>query len=713
MISENYKETYDQWNDAIASYFYNESQAGKPVYLQLDDDTLSEIAQNIGIPKEHRRVAFVAAVRHRARLNDEPFFRFFSLKIWENNPQTPPPFIAFLGLCVLAAFDMERDPEKGVSAANYYDRLEDLLGVKRPKRFDDVGELWERLNRWLDEDLRQAYGKATASYINRRHVGYPISQALMRMVDRQKLPDFFLDCGLAPGEEWMSPDYFQGQLQQLVSKTTWPFSNRVRRIFESKDADAMTLVARVVFAEYGGWDGRSTEQILRGILPIQKIALQLEINYDGFDCALYPRARSKAGDMFDEGVYIYGSFKRVEIKHDPFYPLQNWFERLPDDFLVEFFAERTIELISTDGRFRQQISPTPIILFQEDDDGELGGYIHHDSQPALRKTYQILCHNRLSKQLKAYIDKNGQYSEILCSDNQVYKNWVCFRDVHLIRRDEAVPEELHYLIPIKVGLSLQRKGGLKLGRNKYLLGGEPEVEITVNDEHETTVYIDKNPYKTFSSGSLTINLQDIGWLSGNHTIQLGESGRTYSFDIVASGTEFHKPYQHLAHSVIHKEPKYHPSGFNLVSLPPPEKYEVQHLYITGAQLKGSGDDSALPIVHPVRVPYGKPRCIILGRRIGDVLETRLPTGYDDWEINQLGWLNGIYVTVRFKPQWIIRIKGNQKVLTAVGVPDEPIIPDTITGDKEKWVQWARKGYRKIGQHAAIWEQYRQIAKEVG
>jgi hypothetical protein len=709
MAEINYQETYDKWNEELAKYFYNESQAGKPVYLQVDDDVLSHIAPKIGIPTEDGRRAFVAAVRYRSRLNDDPFFRFF-WKSWENSPSELPPFIAFLGLCVLAAFDMECDPERGVSSANYYDRLEDLLGVRRPKRFDDVGELWERLNRWLDEDLEQKYGKATASYINHRHVGYPISQALMRTADRQKLPDFFIGCKLDPDEEWVTSTYFQDQLKQLVAKTTWPFSNRVKRIFESKDADAMTLVARIVFAEYGGWDGRSIEQIRLGILPTEKIALQLELNYDDFECALYPRARSKSGDPFPEGAYQ--SFRPTKLRRDPY--LLNWFAPLPDNpFLAEFFAGTEIELLSADRRFRQQIIPAPIMIFREDSDGELGGYVRYDGQPALRKTYQILCQDRLRNQVKSYLDKNGQYEEILTKGNPVYKDWAGFRDVRLMRRDEAVTEELTGLIPMKAGLSLQRKGGLKLGRDKYLLGGEPDVDITADDDHETTVYIDDKPYMTFSTESLSVNLRELGWQSGGHTIRVGDNGRSYSFYIVASGTEIQKPLPPLAHHIRHEEPTYRPQSLQLVTLPPPEAYEPHHLYITGAQLKGSADDLSIPIVHPVRVPYGKPRCIILGRRVGDALETRLPEGYPEWKVKQFGWSEGIYVTVRFKPQWIVRIKGNQKVLTAVGIPDEPIIPDTITGDKEKWVQWARKGYRNIGQHTAIWDRYRKVAEEVG
>ncbi|MBK8129421.1 MAG: hypothetical protein IPK53_11080 [bacterium] len=115
-----------------------------------------------------------------------------------------------------------------------------------------------------------------------------------------------------------------------------------------------------------------------------------------------------------------------------------------------------------------------------------------------------------------------------------------------MRRDEAVAEELTGLIPQKVGLSLQRKGGLKLGRDKYLRGGEPDVEITADDAHETAVYIDDKPYTTFSTESLSINLRELDWQSGAHTIRFGENGRSYSFYIVASNRNSKTPSP-LAH----------------------------------------------------------------------------------------------------------------------------------------------------------------------
>ncbi|MCA9959244.1 MAG: hypothetical protein KC443_09420 [Anaerolineales bacterium] len=709
MLKNNYHTTYDQWNLALAKHFYNESQAGKPVYLQVDDDILWQVAPEIGIDA---RTAFIAAVRHWSALDTEPFYRFFRYRYWEttqlkSDPTIPPPFVAFLGFCVLAAFDMAND--ENVSSANYYARLQDLLGIKRPRKFDDVGELWERLNQWLDEDLEQKYGKATASYVNHRHVGYPISQALLRTADRQKLPDFYLSCGFEPDENWVTPEYFKNELLREATKYSWPFTSRVKRIFETKNSDAMTLVARMVYAEYGGWDGRSSEEIRSGMQPIEPMTLQLELGYDNFECTLYPCARSRNGRQFPEGVYQYQAPRSIKLQPDS--NLLDWFSALPaEPFLSWLFAEKEI-LLSQGQQYRQQFIPSPIMLFQEDQEGELGGYVHYPKQPVLRETYQLLCHNRLRSQVTSYLQQSGAYDEILTNDNPIYKEWVCFRDVRITHRVENVNDDLVTLLPKSVGISLFRKGGLRLGRDRYMQGGEPIVEIVMDEDHETTIYIDDQPHMAFSTETFTLDLRKLAWAIGSHTVRVGENGRTYTFYIIASGTN-QKSLTPLSHPIKHENSRFQHQSRQLVQLPESKLYEPHHLYISGAQIKGNSDDLSIPIVHPVRVPYGKPRCIILGRKVGDILETRLPSGYPDWRVEQLGWSNGIYVTVRFKPQWIIRIrKGNQVDLIAVNSPESPLIPDTITGNKEKWVQWARKNLcRKDKQYQNVWDTYRQTAE---
>src|SRR5262245_54893916 len=107
---------YDDWNRAITNTFYNQDQAQKPVYLYVDDECLKEIAIQHGLEPESARDLFLQAVVERGyrvqQSRAQPFFKIMQWRTWEGrvrqNPTEPPPFIAFLGFCVLAAADMTR-----------------------------------------------------------------------------------------------------------------------------------------------------------------------------------------------------------------------------------------------------------------------------------------------------------------------------------------------------------------------------------------------------------------------------------------------------------------------------------------------------------------------------------------------------------------------------------------------------------------------------
>ncbi len=159
---------YKDWNKAISEYFYNPRFVDKPVYLQLDHDTLTQIGCQLGLDSNQARTSFTQAVRSWLRRDGsqkDQFNNFFRnarnwiLKI-HHLPQTPPPFLAFLGLCVLAASEMSADDE--VSSANYYVPLNELLGYGRkrnqPKGFDQIEELWGKLQWWLDDVLKGKFG---------------------------------------------------------------------------------------------------------------------------------------------------------------------------------------------------------------------------------------------------------------------------------------------------------------------------------------------------------------------------------------------------------------------------------------------------------------------------------------------------------------------------------------------------------------------------
>ena len=120
----------------------------------------------------------------------------------------PPPTLGLLALLSLAAENMREGD--GHASHNFYGRLGQLLGLtdKQESWFIDAyraaglgepvsAQLWGSLTEWL-EAVEGNRGLPTAYTETHAHIGLPLSQALVRHTDRQRLEDLFVLNGLAP-----------------------------------------------------------------------------------------------------------------------------------------------------------------------------------------------------------------------------------------------------------------------------------------------------------------------------------------------------------------------------------------------------------------------------------------------------------------------------------------------------------------------------------
>src|SRR5262249_19193853 len=88
---------------------------------------------------------------------------------------------------------------------------------------------WDDLSLWLEADCRKQRGSSTIrTSPARRHVGYPLSQCLMRAVDRRRLPDFFRAAGLEPHSEITEDRLFE-LLRAWASQPSCGLSNHGRQ----------------------------------------------------------------------------------------------------------------------------------------------------------------------------------------------------------------------------------------------------------------------------------------------------------------------------------------------------------------------------------------------------------------------------------------------------------------------------------------------------
>ena len=194
---------YEQWNQAIISYFFEECEPDEIAFLQANDATLSEIAElsNFNVPDAAE--SLITVVRNEVvKVGDR-------INLWSIDPTNrwisfqgkDPPQVAFLALTVLAASRMESSVS--VSHTNYYLRLNELLfdksnrGIPKGIKRQDFEKLWKHLQKSIS-DRYDVELYLTEGSLSRRYVWYPISQSLISKRDLSAIYDFFASSNLHP-----------------------------------------------------------------------------------------------------------------------------------------------------------------------------------------------------------------------------------------------------------------------------------------------------------------------------------------------------------------------------------------------------------------------------------------------------------------------------------------------------------------------------------
>ncbi|MFE3857991.1 hypothetical protein ACFXPN_43510 [Streptomyces griseorubiginosus] len=195
---------YRQWHEVLSAEFFGADHALRSTILYVDDEIERQLAEFYGI---ETGLAQAVADELNWRDPEEALFSRIQRECehWVNGGiEGPPPSLPVLALSVLAATRMASSD--GMLRTNFYGRWIQVFGEqlsgyranKLEKAFEDVAEMWEQLDNWL-QDTGGLFGTSTVSTDEARwKVGYPISQALVRGWDRQVLTRFFATTRLRP-----------------------------------------------------------------------------------------------------------------------------------------------------------------------------------------------------------------------------------------------------------------------------------------------------------------------------------------------------------------------------------------------------------------------------------------------------------------------------------------------------------------------------------
>jgi hypothetical protein len=194
---------YIDWSTAIVRYTISGRARGSAIYLSIDDSALELIWQRFlaGGPATRKEVIedFLDAVSEQGGLGDGTRIR--PSRFLGSFEDGLPRCAGFLGAMVLAAHRMS-DPTANLE---YFRHLAELFRIRParvqnpewreqlglPKEGDDYPdeELWREWNWWI-----AARGFATTATTGRggwRCIRYPVSQAILREMDRHSLTELF------------------------------------------------------------------------------------------------------------------------------------------------------------------------------------------------------------------------------------------------------------------------------------------------------------------------------------------------------------------------------------------------------------------------------------------------------------------------------------------------------------------------------------------
>jgi hypothetical protein len=251
-MTEGSGSSYLEWNDLLASHFFQPASAGQPVYLFVTPELLGELGRQLGGGVGE----FVAAVRGGPPGVTRSGHCQRALQIaegWRAGRFTYPPYIAYLALFVLAG-----GHEGDFAPHAYYPRLWELLGEHsfgRPPSFDRMFELWDDLEQWSVQDRRGELGVFEARTVGGWvHVGLPLAQTVLTEAERHALPNIFADAGFEAG----TPPSSRELKRALALFGRSRLRPRTMSALEQASGSFVEAVLDIAADDFQGWDGQVT-----------------------------------------------------------------------------------------------------------------------------------------------------------------------------------------------------------------------------------------------------------------------------------------------------------------------------------------------------------------------------------------------------------------------------------------------------------------------
>ena len=570
---------YARWNAAVADIVYPATRAGHPVYLDLEDDVLVAIQARAEPGGGDPKAALIEAVKGTLPFGAGPSAllrgHLWRVSRWcRGEMLEPPPCLGLLALLSLAAESMRRTD--GMRAYNFYGRLAENLRLTDTEKMwfesayrsrDGAGvpaseRLWSSVRDWL-EALEGSRGLPTAQAIGHDHIGLPLSQALVRQVDRETFSDLFASHGLIPGASLPASE-MQVHLDEWIARVPCPATNTLEQLWKQRP-DAREPIAEVASLTLESWDGLAPEGSVGQAAQREVDAVRVKVTMRNFPSRRIELSMAIAGQLRDgfETAKLLGDDDDVVGAVD-LVPLASGWIGVPVGTAIEAksLLEDSVKLSRVDGailrrRPRRLVPLRPDVL--------LNAFVECE-RVQLGEDSMILAASTVTPQVAAYLDAVARPGYRKHTDLPgLPEGWTLFQDVQVLTTSlEHQLVDLQTLRPIARS-QVVVEGGLRLPGylRKWLTSRPPEVRVTVEPgssvgAHLTCVRPMANPVPADQShegvGSVLIwDLEDLMLPDGDYEICIETDGKKSRPELIRLRSADHPARQVLEHDdpIVH------------------------------------------------------------------------------------------------------------------------------------------------------------------
>jgi hypothetical protein len=546
---------YSIWNQSLCKYLFSTESAGKPVYLESDDDFLKAVAESVENQSQTDAAtdpwsSLTDAVKSTLNFDSNaPLdWHVSQANSWRKQSRQRlssqseevsfPPTIGLLVFLSRIAAEMGEGDD--FNAVAYYPRVKLALSLsdKQASQFEKAypkhsENLWRSLNEYLTW-TNGRHGTPTAYALGKRYVGLPQSQALVRAIDRARLPFMFKRFRLKAGGEVLPSDMVRlfdawiGEYPSAVSKNLHTLWSRLA----SRDR-----IAGIISNELAAWDGALpssgagsidygnassgslviTANRRRGIRKSLDISLLVTLLGDS-EAVEVSSAENKPR-MLLETVDGVRSRPTLDTRLD-----------------VSSLLESSVTLTDQDAGLTATRNPRRIIPLQLDD--RIGFYVEVERVDLLENHLVIVQDD--PKVLKAFHDlMNGQigrFGEELTSDGAngstqlsgIPTGWRVYSEVQVLKAPDADPSlaDASALVPFQ-SMQLTLSGGLQMPGQirKYSSLCAPAIGAVVSHDQNLSVLLKSNDDEilhewTSDVGALVIPLDELKLEDGDYIVEL-------------------------------------------------------------------------------------------------------------------------------------------------------------------------------------------------